>query len=68
MARYVIGTFAGYDTVVIPTAIFDMANATLDAAAEQAASADASRLKSTRRARAMRRFKKALTLLRGGIR
>ena len=60
----------GFDTVTIPAAIFEQANATLDIEAEQrrrqaeAASADALRLQNTRRARAARRFRKALAALR----
>jgi hypothetical protein len=75
MTRVVIGSFeAGADTVVIPEAALKRAAAALDAAAEQrerqaeAVNADALRRTNTKRARVMRRFKKAVTLLRGGIR
>ena len=74
MTRVLIGTFASRDSITISQALFEQASATLDEAAGQArreaeaVAADALRLQNTRRARAARRFRKALTLLRGGLR
>jgi hypothetical protein len=74
MTRVLIATIGDNDTISIPSALFERAASTLDAQAEQtrrqaeAVTADMMRRTNTRRARTMRRLKKTLTQLRGGIR
>jgi hypothetical protein len=68
--RVLIGTFAGHDVVTIPTAVFATADAKLHAQERRrhALAAEASRAERTRAAMRFRRFRRALKLLRGGLR
>jgi hypothetical protein len=71
--RIVIGSYeSGAHLVVIPRQVLTRANQVFDAERArreaEAVSANASRVKAMRGARAMRRLKKVLTLLRGSAR
>ena len=70
MTKVYVATLGDNDVISIPSALFEQAASALDAQAEQrrreaeASAADALRRTNTRRARTMRRFKKAFTALR----
>jgi hypothetical protein len=74
MTRVLIATLGDNATISIPSALFEQAASTLAAQAEQArrqaeaVTADTLRRTNTRRARAARRLRQALNVLRGGLR